>query len=335
MFLFLRVRKLKLGPSGYLPAVLAFIAAFAGFSMLVSALPAPREITSQSKISVETELVLLPVNVTDGKGNFVAGLSLQDFRVYEDGRLQKVTVFEQENTPVTVGLIVDHSRSMRPKLAEVIAAILAFAHSSNSQDEMFVVDFSDNVSLEPLGGKPFTSDAREVERAVAAVSARGQTALYDAVLAGLDHLQLGHRSKKALIIVSDGGDNASRHEYAQVLVSARHSQAIIYSIGLVDESGEEENPKVLERLCKDTGGMVFFPRAGEAIADSSTQIARDLREQYILGYAPDREIRRDEFRKIEVKVSALGRGKIRVRTRPGYSAGAWDQPPTQKEKEAP
>ena len=140
---------------------------------------------NQSTISVKTELVVLPVRVTDSNGTFISGLSLQNFRVYEDGRLQKITFFQQEDAPVSVGLVVDHSRSMGPKLPEVAAAVSAFAQSSNPQDEMFVVDFSDAVSIEPLGGKPFTNDSNELEKAVAGVSARGRTALYDAVAEGL------------------------------------------------------------------------------------------------------------------------------------------------------
>ena len=274
---------------------------------------------SQSTISVKTELVALPVSVTDANGSFVSGLSPQDFRVYEDGRLQKVIVFQQGDTPVTVGLIVDHSRSMGPKLAEVAAAVSAFARSSNPQDEMFVVDFNDDVSVELLGGKPFTNDAKELEKAVAAVSARGQTALYDAVAEGLIHLQLGHCDRKALIIVSDGGDNASHQKFSQVLASAQQSQVLIYSIGLIGET-EEVDPAVLRRLSKATGGIAYFPNSTNTVTNISTQIARDLREQYTLGFAPEKTNKTRSFRKIEVKVAAPGRGKVRVRTRSGYFA---------------
>ena len=151
------------------------------------------------------------------------------------------------------------------------------------------------------------------------VSARGQTALYDAVAEGLKHLELGNREKKALVIVSDGGDNASRHKYSEVLTLARQAHAVIYSIGLVG-STEEENPRALERLCKETGGIAFFPRAGQRISDIAGTIARDLREQYTLGYAPAKAISGSSFRKIAVKVEASGRGKLRVRTRVGYLA---------------
>jgi Ca-activated chloride channel homolog len=217
---------------------------------------------------------------------------------------------------------------MGSKLPDVVTAVSSFAHSSNPQDEMFVVDFNDDVSVELLGGKPFTHDSKELEHALRAVSARGRTALYDAVAEGLLHLQLAHWDKRALIIVSDGGDNASHLKYSQILALARRSQVLIYSIVLAGDS-QEEDPGVLRRLCKDTGGIAYLPRAGESVATISTEIARDLREQYTLGYVPQSTKRADAFRKLEVKVTAPGHGKLRVRTRHGYSPAAEKQPTAQ------
>lgn len=290
--------------------------------------PRVQNVSKQAKISVTTDLVILPVNVTDSHGAFVSGLQREQFRVYEEGELQKITLFTEEDTPITAGILVDHSRSMGPKLSEVITAVSAFAHSSNPDDEMFVVDFSDNVLIEMSGGKAFTSDPHILERAVSAVSARGQTALYDAVAEGLKHLELGNREKKALIIVSDGGDNASHHKYSEILTLARQSHAVIYSIGLVG-STEEENPEALERLCKETGGIAFFPRVGQSISDIAKAIARDLREQYTIGYPPAKEISGSSFRKIVVRVDAPDRGRLRVRTRTGYSAPAGKASPSE------
>lgn len=288
---------------------------------LRSGQPTPHA-SEQTKISVTADLVVLPVSVTDSNGALVSGLRREQFRVYEERRLQTIASFAEEDTPVTVGLLVDHSQSMRAKLSAVITAVSTFAHSSNPEDEMFVVDFSDSVSVETLGGKTFTSDAGILEKAVSAVTARGQTALYDAVATGLQHLELGKLEKKALIIVSDGGDNASRHKFRDVLNLARQAHAVIYSIGLVGSSEEEENPRALERLCRDTGGIAFFPSARQDISDIAKKIARDLREQYTLGYVPEKKARGNSFRKIAVKVDAPGRGKIRVRTRTGYLAPA-------------
>jgi Ca-activated chloride channel family protein len=270
----------------------------------------------QGTISVETDLVVLPVSVTGAHGDFVSGLTQDEFRVYEDGRPQQITLFQEEDTPVTVGLAVDHSRSMSRKLSSVAAAVSAFAKSSNPHDEMFVVDFSDHVSIQRPGGQAFTSNPQELAQAVSEVSAGGMTALYDAVAEGLNHLQLGRTEKKALVIVSDGGDNASKRKYADVLELAHRSQAVIYAIGLVG-APEEENPNVLRRLCKDTGGLAFFPAEGESVSQISASIARDLRKQYTLGFAPgNRNV--DSFRKIRVEVTAPGRGKLQLRTRSGY-----------------
>jgi VWFA-related protein len=268
------------------------------------------------------------VNVTDGNGNFVPGLSAQDFHVYEDGRLQNVTSFQQEDTPVTVGLIVDHSRSMSPNLPGVAAAVSTFAQSSNPQDEMFVVDFNETVSVETLDGKAFTNDAKVLERAVSVVRARGTTALYDAVAEGIGHLQLSHLDKRALIIVSDGGDNASSHKLSQVLDLARRYQVTIYAIGLMDPLEEDEDASVLRRLCKDTGGISYFPNSAESVTDVSKQIARDLREQYTLGFQPEKINITHSFRKIEVKVNDPGHGKVHVRTRRGYSGTEQNTPIT-------
>jgi len=286
--------------------------------------PAPSTFEDQGTISVVTELVVLPVRVTGADGDFVSGLTQDQFRVYENGRQQPITLFRQEDTPVTVGLVVDHSSSMGPKLQSVAAAVAAFAKSSNPEDEMFVVDFSDKVSVELPGGKPFTSNPRELAQAVSAVSAHGMTTLYDAVAEGLNHLQIGRSDKKALIIVSDGGDNASRRKFADVLELARQSQAVIYTIGLLD-AHEEENPAVLRRLCKETGGLAFFPTTGQSVSDTSAIIAHDLREQYTIGFAPEK---RDDgsFRKINVEVTSTGRGKLHVRTRSGYSVAPQKQP---------
>jgi VWFA-related protein len=306
-----------------------FFAGLAGTSQSFSTEHLRVNEDDQTQIVVTANLVLLPVKVTDARGTFVPGLKLQDFGVYEDGQLQKLTVFEEGDTPVTVGLVVDHSRSMGPKLPDVIIAVSSFAHSSNPQDEMFVVDFNDDVSVELMRGKAFSNDAKELEEALKAVSARGRTALYDAVSEGLHHLQYGHLEKKALIIISDGGDNASHFKYSEVLAQARQSQSLIYSIALVGSDLEEENPDLLRRLCKDTGGIAYFPREGESVANVSQEIARDLREQYTLGFVPQNIKRADVFRKIEVKVTAPGHGRLRVRTRQGYSLAEEKQPTAQ------
>jgi VWFA-related protein len=302
-----------------------------GFSLFLAIEHSPISANAQTKIAVSANLVLLPVKVSDVHGAFVPGLKEEDFQVFEDGQPQKLTVFESRDTPVTVGLVVDHSKSMGPKLQDVVIAVSYFTHSSNPQDEMFVVDFNDDVTIELMRGKAFSNDVKDLEEALRAVSARGQTALYDAVSEGLHHLQYGHYDKKALIIISDGGDNASHIKYSQVLAQARQAQAQIYSIGLVGSLEGEENPGLLRRLCKDTGGIAYFPRVGESTASLAKEIARDLREQYTLGYTPQNLKSAGAFRKIEVKVTATGHGKLRVRTRQGYTPAVEKQPTAQLE----
>jgi Ca-activated chloride channel homolog len=312
-------RKLDLLRSCFPIAVLLLIYSSAAYPQSAQSPPPAADVPLQSTISVQSDLVALPVRVTDAHGNFVPGLRQQDFQVYEDGRAQTITLFQQEDAPVTVGLVVDHSRSMGKKLAEVSAAVSAFSRSSNPQDEMFVVDFNDDVWLQMLGGKLFTHDAVDLEKAIAAVSARGRTALYDAIAEGINHMRYGHWEKKALILVTDGGDNASHQKFADILALAQRSQIVIYSIVLVG-ADEEENPGVLRRLCKSTGGIAYVPDAKESIASISNRIARDLREQYTLGFAPQKQSKDGSFRKIQVKVSATGQGKLNVRYRPGYFA---------------
>ena len=302
-------------------------------SGLASYAQSPAAPPASSAISVQTDLVVLPVTVTDSQGNAVLGLTEQDFRVYEDGRLQKIALFQQGDTPITVGLIVDHSRSMGPQLPEVADAVSSFARSGNPRDEMFVVDFNDDVSVELMNGKPFTDDPKELAQAVFSVRARGRTALYDAVAEGLLHLQLGRYERKALIIISDGGDNASLQKFPQVLGLAQKSQVVIYSIGLISDDGEV-NPDVLRHFAKATGGVAYFPSRTNTVASISTQIARDLREQYTLGFAPEKANKPHAFRKIEVKASAPHQGKLRARTRTGYSAADAKPAPAESAKGA-
>jgi VWFA-related protein len=292
--------------------------------MAQSSLPATMssEKNPQHAISVTSELVVLPVNVTDANGNFVSGLTEDNFRVYEEKKLQDLALFQREDAPVSVGLIVDHSGSMELKLPNVVKAISAFAHSGNPEDEMFVVDFSDDVVIEPLDGKPFTNNSVELGKAVEAVSAHGRTALYDALAEGLNHLQLSHLQRKALIVISDGGDNASQVKRSEILALARQSQVMIYSIALEDEFTKEQDPKVLRQLSEEAGGVAFFPTSEQSVVDSSEQIARDLREQYVLGFVPEKRESQNSFRKVQVKVTTSEKGKLHVRTRSGYSVAS-------------
>jgi Ca-activated chloride channel family protein len=257
--------------------------------------------------------------VTDTQGNFVSGLKKENFSVYEEKQLQNLTVFQNEDAPATVGLIVDHSASMESKLPNVAAAISALAESGNPKDEMFVVAFNDRVRVASLGGKPFTGVSSELENAVRPLTAAGRTALYDAVAEGITHLQLSHWQRRALIVISDGGDNASSYNHSGIVKLARQSEVIIYSIILADEHSKDENPKALIKLCRETGGVAFSPQSRQSLMDFSLRIAKDLREQYTLGFVPDRKKSGPSFHKIDVHVLGPQAGKVNVRTRRGYS----------------
>jgi len=275
----------------------------------------------QGVISVRTELVAVPVTVTDGRGRHVAGLTQDNFRVYDNGRLQPIAVFHHGDAPIALGVVVDRSQSMRPKAAALGTALSSLLEASGPDDELFGVNFNDDVSL-ALAREPFTPDAKELATALSAVRAAGRTALYDGVAEGLRHLALGRSQKRALIVISDGGDNASRRTYAQVLVLARRSDAVIYAIGLsrTGVAQEEEDVGLLKRLSRETGGIAYFPRSIEETAAVASQIARGLREQYTLGFSPGSSPDGEAFRKIRVTVSAAHRGRLHARTRAGYYA---------------
>jgi VWFA-related protein len=275
---------------------------------------------------VDVALVVLHATVSDRQGRFVSSLGEQDFEVYEDGVPQHIRLFMHEDIPVTVGLVVDHSTSMWPKLAEVTAAAGSFVRSSNRKDEMFVVNFNENVTLGLPGTIRFTDSSAELELAIKAAPARGQTALYDAIAKALEELQAGSRDKKALIVISDGGDNASAHSLDQVMNLAGQSSAIIYTVGLFNEGDPDQNPGVLNRLAQATGGETFFPDRLSAVVPICERIARDIRHQYIIGYVPTNAARDGTHRAIRVAARAAGHGKLFVRTRTGYIAGGEPRP---------
>jgi Ca-activated chloride channel family protein len=289
----------------------------------------------QVVITVRTELVAVPVSVTDGRGRHVSGLSLDNFRVFEDGRPQPIAVFSRGDAPLTLGLIVDRSQSMRTKTPALLAAIGALTRATRTGDEMFAVTFNDRVALALPDGESFTGDAKQIAAALAAVRADGETALYDGVAEGLQHLRFGQPGKHALVIVSDGGDNASRETYGRILALARQSDAVIYAIGLLGTSSEqeqEEDAALLQRLCADTGGVAYFPHTADEMLTMSTDVGRDIRDEYVLGFTPGDGTGGRAFRKIRVTVTAEGRGRLHARTRSGYLAGGGKGGRADKEK---
>ena len=273
------------------------------------------------RISVDVALVVLHATVTDRQGGFVSNLGERDFEVYENGVSQRIQLFRNEDVPVTVGLVVDHSTTMRPKLAEVSAAARTFVRSSNREDEMFVVNFNEVVSLGLPGTLRFTNDNAELENAITTARTGGQTALYDAIAKALEELQAGSRDKKVLIVVSDGGDNASARSLGQVMKLAEQSSAVIYTVGVFDEEDPDRNPGVLKRLAQATGGEAFLPNQLSEVVAICERIARDIRHQYTIGYVPSSLNRDGAYRAIRVLARAKGHDRLSVRTRSGYIAG--------------
>jgi VWFA-related protein len=265
-------------------------------------------------------MVVLHASVRDHKNLPVSGLVKENFVIFEQGIQQKIKQFSSEDIPVTVGLVIDNSGSMRTKRPDVIAAALAFARSSNPHDQMFVVNFNEKVSFALPDDIPFTDNVGQLDAALARVRANGETALYDAVDAALAHLSQGERDKKVLIIISDGGDNASKHSLESVLAEAKRSDAIIYSVGLFDENNNDRNPGVLRRFAEVTGGEAFLPGETKDVVPICVQIARDLRSQYTLAYVPSDSKDDGTYRLVEVRASAPGHGRLLVRTRSGYFA---------------
>ena len=276
-----------------------------------------QENSPRPAISREVDLVVLPVIVKDRNGRFVSGLTAKHFQVYEDGKLQEIALFRQEDIPVTVGLVVDHSSSMTAKNPEVLSGALAFVRASNPQDLEFVVNFSDTVSFDLPAGAAFTASMSVLQAGITARIDSGRTALYDALAAALRHIQSAPLEKKVLLLISDGGDNNSQQQFSQVLHMAQTTSVAIYAIGLFDSHSADQNPRILKKLASDTGGQAYFPRSSAEVVKVCQQIAEDIRHQYTIGYSPnDRE--RNGYRKLRISVVAPGQGKMSARTRTGY-----------------
>ncbi len=286
-------------------------------------------------INVDVNLVVLHATVIDKKGRMVNDLTRSDFKVFEDGAPQKLAVFSHADIPVSMGIIIDDSGSMRDKRPAVAAAALTFVKTSNPQDQVFVVNFNDVYYLDTPGD--FASTIEDLKAAVDKIDSRGGTALYDAVYASLDHLKLGNRDKKVLLVITDGEDNASRYSFEELIARAQKSDASIYAVGLL--GGEEPGglfkmhgggprraAKVLEKLAQATGGQAYFPKSLDEVGPISIQIARDIRNQYTLGYYPTNARKDGTFRTVRLEVSSSNNhGKLLVRTRPGYYARKAEQ----------
>ena len=299
--------------------------------------PAPEKKGSEYTINVDVNLVVLHATVMDKRGRVVNDLKGEDFRVYEDGALQKVSVFSHADIPVTMGIVIDDSGSMREKRQAVNAAALTFVKTSNPQDQVFVVNFNDVYYLDTPGD--FANNIEDLKSALDKIDSRGGTALYDAVYASLDHVKLGNRDKKVLLAITDGEDNASRYTFEELLKYAQKSNAVIYTIGLLgtEEPGglfkvhgasARRAAKILEKLSDATGGQSYLPKTLDEVEGTCEQVAHDIRNQYTLAYYPTNAKKDGTFRAVRVDAfSSSSRSKLAVRTRPGYYAPKVAAPP--------
>ena len=266
--------------------------------------------------SAESELVVLQVMVEDRHGRYVTNLNGDAFSVLEDGAPQSIVFFNRQDAPVTVGLLVDSSGSMRGVRDLVAAAAATFVSSSNPEDEIFALTFADDVRSALPPDDPFTSDGATLRRALLdAITARGRTALYDAIAHGLHYADLGMHERKVLIAVSDGGDNASTTTFDDIIRGAQRSNVLIYSVVVRDPLEPDASPKRLKRLAEESGGESFEPHDIGEVPSALQHIARDIRNMYTLGYAPPGG-KGPGLRRIDVRVT--GNGSVRVRTREAY-----------------
>jgi Ca-activated chloride channel homolog len=301
---------------------------------LVLAIAATQSSVAQDApdFSTESELVVLHVAVKDKKGGYVNGLAQDAFRVSENKQFQTISFFHNQDAPVTVGLLIDSSGSMRPHRDLVIAASLAFSKAMNQEDEFFVLGFNEHVHAPLPQSAPFTHHEPTLRVAlVQAIKAIGQTAIFDAVNTGLNYVTKGSFERQVLVVISDGGDNASSVTRAQVLANAQASNAVIYTVALVDPMDTEADPGFLNRLSEMTGGVSFRPKSAEDVEAVLRGVARDIRNMYTLGYVPSsaassgmKPPRREELRRVSVDVRSPSGQRLTVRTRRAYLAAGED-----------
>jgi Ca-activated chloride channel family protein len=268
-------------------------------------------------ISDNVDLVLLDASVKDPRGGYVTGLAKDAFRVTEDGRPRQITTFANVDAPLTLGLVVDNSGSMRLKRPEVILAGLAFAKESNPRDEFFVVNFNDSVVHGLPRSTPFTDDLQTLRAALYYGKAAGKTALYDAIATALKDLQKGHHDKRTLIVVSDGGDNASKISQRELMALIESSRATIYTVGMVDQGDADFNPRLLRKVAAVSGGQYFQPRTLDEVIPVFKKISKDIRSRYTIGYVPDEKNTKRRIRSVKITAQSEGR-KLIVKSRTSY-----------------
>lgn len=266
----------------------------------------------------DTRLVVVHATVTDKNGNLVTGLPRSAFSIYENDVKQDLKVFRREDIPVSFGLIVDDSASMREKREKVASAALDLVRESNPEDEVFIINFNDQTSLE----QEYTSNIKQLEQALKRIDPRGGTAMRDALRMGVEHLRHGaKKDKRALLVITDGEDNSSLETLEHLVRSAQQNDVLIYAVGLLGEDDPHETQRAtheLDTITQATGGRAWYPKSIAEIDGIAKEIAHDIRNQYTLGYSPTNQALDGTFRKIRVVVNSPD---LVIRARSGYYAG--------------
>ncbi len=274
--------------------------------------------TDPTTIRVDSNLVLVPVTVTDNRGKLVPGLLPADFTLLEDGKLQQIQSLSRENAPISLGIVVDLSGSMSNKLGKTLAAVNEFLSNLEPEDEEFLVTFADTPEVKV----PFTSDQSAIRTALAGTAPRGSTALFDAVTLAMRQMRTAHNDRKVLFLVSDGGDNHSRYTEHELLKALEEADLQIHAIGIHDVMAgmdEKRGPWILEDLAGVTGGQHHMVRNIGELSTIAARMSLSLHERYLLGYRPTTPCQPGKFRKIEVKVKQLNRAnRFYVCARRGY-----------------
>jgi Ca-activated chloride channel homolog len=289
----------------------------------------PSQEDTGTVIRTDVRLVVLHTTVVDKNAHLVTNLPQTAFTVTENGVKQEVRKFKREDVPVSMGLIIDNSGSMRDKRASVEAAAMALVKDSNPDDEVFVVNFNDDAFLDNPHQKDFTSNLKEMEEALTRIDSRGGTAMRDAIRMSIDHLkQKAHKDKKVLVVVTDGNDNSSLVTLENLVKAAQQSEVLVYGIGLLSEEEKREAKRAqraLESLAEATGGETYFPKEVTEVERIAHQVARNIRSQYTIQYTPSNSAMDGSYR--QIKVAVTGPNKPVARTRSGYYATPDEQAP--------
>jgi Ca-activated chloride channel family protein len=274
-------------------------------------------------VKTDVKLVLVPVSVTDPRQRLVTGLQADNFQVFEGKKPQEIRHFSSEDVPVSIGVILDTSGSMADKMVRLREAVDQFCQAANPQDEFFMIVFSDSPRL----ATDFTSQPEDLEKELLFTQPKGRTALLDAIYMGLHKMKQAKYAKKALLIVSDGGDNHSLYGEKEVKAAAKESDVMIYAIGTFDRyvptQEEKRGPELLSEIAEPTGGRAFALGNVTELPMVARHIGRELRTQYVLGYRPEEMPKDGKWHKIQVKLRLPRQFSfLRARAKTGYYAPA-------------